>query len=139
MQRRRSSCGDDETIASSKIEPLASPTKYHTPTVHDGGCVGDDDILDSSRVGAMKKEKKYQHPTAQVHPGGSTGTDETIGSTNVDPLFSKGKNTTRKDSLDDGKIDGARIALSKVDPAGSAEAAAYVNCEIENPVGGNID
>lgn len=56
MQRRRSSCGDDETIASSKIEPLASPTKYHTPTVHDGGCVGEDDILDSSRVGAMKKE-----------------------------------------------------------------------------------
>ncbi|KAF3089363.1 hypothetical protein TWF569_006787 [Orbilia oligospora] len=110
MQRRRSSCGDDETIASSKIEPLASPTKYHTPTVHDGGCVGEDDILDSSRVGAMKKEKKYQHPAAQVHPGGSTGTDETIGSTNVDPLFSKGKNTTRKDSLDDGKIDGARIA-----------------------------
>ncbi|KAK6520498.1 hypothetical protein TWF506_000750 [Arthrobotrys conoides] len=110
MQRRRSSCGDDETIASSKIEPLASPTKYHTPTVHDGGCVGDDDILDSSRVGVLKKDKKYQHPAAQVHPGGSTGTDETIGSTNVDPLFSQGKNTMRKDSLDDGKIDGARIA-----------------------------
>ncbi|KAK6360662.1 hypothetical protein TWF730_006797 [Orbilia blumenaviensis] len=110
MQRRRSSCGEDDMIASSKIEPLASPIKYHTPTIHDSGCVGDDFILDSSRVGAMKKEKKYQHPAAQVHPGGSTGTDETIGSTNVEPLYAKGKDTLKKDSLDDGKIDGARIA-----------------------------
>ncbi|KAK6543107.1 hypothetical protein TWF694_007028 [Orbilia ellipsospora] len=105
-----SSCGNDDTIASSKIEPLESPTKTHAPTFHVTSSVGEDDVLDSSRIGPMKKNKKWQHPEAQYHAGGSVGTDEMIGSTNVEPLFTKGKDTKRKDSLDLGKIDGARIA-----------------------------
>ncbi|KAF3923392.1 hypothetical protein ABW21_db0205626 [Orbilia brochopaga] len=75
--------GNDEMISGTKIEPLASPTKRHMPTEHVGGVVGDDDIVDSSRIGPMKSSNKDQ-PQAQANAGGSTGTNETIASFNIE-------------------------------------------------------
>ncbi|KAK6359673.1 hypothetical protein TWF696_000817 [Orbilia brochopaga] len=89
--------GNDEMISGTKIEPLASPTKRHAPTEHVGGSVGEDEIVDSSRIGPMKSGNKVQPQAhAQANPGGSTGTNETIGSVNIEPLHSKMKDASKK-------------------------------------------
>ncbi|KAJ6260480.1 hypothetical protein Dda_4706 [Drechslerella dactyloides] len=88
---------NEEMLAGTKIEPLQSPTKVHAPTEHMGGSVGEDEIVESSRIGPLKTTKKFQQPEAKSHAGGSTGTNETIAGANIEPLHSnfKGKDAKK--------------------------------------------
>lgn len=45
------SCGTDENISATKIQPLDSPTKAHVPHAQgEGGVAGTDDDIDHSRI-----------------------------------------------------------------------------------------
>ncbi|KAL1865738.1 hypothetical protein VTK73DRAFT_5084 [Phialemonium thermophilum] len=117
MGPTRTSCGTDENISASKIQPLDSSTKTNIPRAQgEKGVAGFEEDINQSRISPLGGHGQYQHPAPHADSQGAVGTEGTIGRSKIAPLEKPQNETQAHDSgLSDEAVDSSRIhPLSEV-------------------------